>query len=191
MSFLYGDVLLEEYERTEVPRAIVISITDRRKTMMHTPRVGVVLAAAFVLVSGAIAAEEHGAMMRAPAPRAPAHPPEPHAGPSGYQRVTEPSGWNARPPTVNRTTYQHNYQAARSYRIGPYHRPAGWVSRHWGYGDRLPRAYWGAQYLIGDYWLFALEVPPAGYEWVRVGDDALLIDVNTGEVLQAEYGVFA
>jgi Ni/Co efflux regulator RcnB len=33
-------------------------------------------------------------------------------------------------------------------------------------------------------------VPPAGYEWVRVGDDALLIDVNTGEVLQAEYGVF-
>ena len=92
---------------------------------------------------------------------------------------------------MNRTTYQHNYQAARKYSIGPYHRPAGFVARHWGYGDRLPRAYWGSQYLIGDYWLFALEVPPAGYEWVRVGDDALLIDVNTGEDLQAEYGVFA
>jgi Ni/Co efflux regulator RcnB len=158
--------------------------------MTHTLRLGVSLVAAFVLVSGAIAAEEHSAP-RAPAPRAPVHPPEPHAGPSGYQRVTEPNGWNARPATVNRATYQHNYQAARKYSIGPYHRPAGWVSHHWGYGDRLPRAYWGAQYLIGDYWLFALEVPPAGYEWVRVGDDALLIDVNTGEVLQAEYGAFA
>jgi Ni/Co efflux regulator RcnB len=37
---------------------------------------------------------------------------------------------------------------------------------------------------------FALEVPPAGYEWVRVGSDALLIDTNTGEILQTEYGVF-
>jgi Ni/Co efflux regulator RcnB len=158
--------------------------------MTHALRLGVSLVAAFALVTGAIAAEEHSAP-RAPAPRVPVHPPEPHAGPSGYQRVTEPNGWNARPATVDRATYQHNYQAARKYSIGAYHRPAGWVSRHWGYGDRLPRAYWGAQYIIGDYWLFALEVPPAGYEWVRVGDDALLIDVNTGEVLQAEYGVFA
>jgi len=26
---------------------------------------------------------------------------------------------------------------------------------------------------------------------VRYGNDALLIDINSGEVLQAEYGVFA
>ena len=62
--------------------------------------------------------------------------------------------------------------------------------RHWGYGDRLPRAYWTSQYILADYWLFALEVPPVGYEWVRVDGDALLIDINTGEVLQSEYGVF-
>ena len=157
--------------------------------MTHALRLGVSLVAAFVLVGAAIAEEQRAP--RAAAARAPAHPVEPHPGPTGYQRVTEPSGWNARPATVNRATYQHNYQAARSYKIGPYHRPAGWVARRWGYGDLLPRAYWGPQYLIGDYWLFALEVPPAGYEWVRVGDDALLIDINTGEVLQAEYGVFA
>ena len=119
-----------------------------------------------------------------------AHPAEPHAGPSGYQRPTAPQGWNARPKTFDRATYQHNFQAARSYRVGPYPRPAGWVNRRWGYGDHLPRAYWVSQYLLADYWLFGLEVPPVGYEWVRVGADALLIDMATGEVLQAEYGVF-
>jgi Ni/Co efflux regulator RcnB len=64
------------------------------------------------------------------------------------------------------------------------------VNRHWGYGDRLPRACWAPQYLLADYWLFGLEVPPVDFEGVRVGADALLIDVHTGEVLQAEYGVF-
>ena len=138
--------------------------------------------------------EEHGAPTQEhgrPAPHGqPAHPAEPHAGPSGYQRPAAPQGWDARPKTFDRAAYQHNFQAARAYKVGPYHRPAGWVTRHWGYGDRLPRAYWASQYLLADYWLFGLEVPPVDFEWVRVGDDALLIDTHTGEVLQAEYGVF-
>ena len=119
-----------------------------------------------------------------------AHPPEPHAGPSGYQRPAAPQGWDARPKTVDRPAYQHNFQAARSYKVGPYQRPSGWVNRHWGYGDHLPRGYFASQYLLADYWLFGLEVPPVGFEWVRVGADALLIDTSSGEVLQAEYGVF-
>jgi Ni/Co efflux regulator RcnB len=105
--------------------------------------------------------------------------------------VTEPHGWDARPANVDRGAYQHNYQAARSFRIGPYRRPPGWTAHRWSYGEILPRAYWAPQYLIADYWLFALEVPPAGYEWVRDGSDALLIDTNSGEILQVEYGVFA
>ena len=125
-----------------------------------------------------------------PGPRPGAHAPEPHPGPRGYQRVTEPHGWNARPQTVDRGAYQHNFQAARSFHIGPYHRPVGWAPHHWVYGQFLPRAYWTPEYLIADYWLFALEVPPAGFEWVRDGADALLINVSTGEILQVEYGVF-
>ena len=129
--------------------------------------------------------EERGAQ-RAPAPRG-----EPHPGPKGYQRVAEPRGWNARPATVDRDAYRHNFQAARTYHIGPYHPPRGWVAHHWGFGEILPRAYWAAPYIIADYWLFALEVPPPGYEWVRDGADALLISTDTGEILQVEYGVFA
>jgi Ni/Co efflux regulator RcnB len=160
---------------------------------MRRIAIGAALAGA-VILAGAVAVAEpeqaHGGGMR-PEQHAAPRPAEPHAGPSGYQRVTEPKGWDARPSTVDRGAYQHNYQAARSFKIGPYRRPAGWVARRWGYGDILPRGYWASRYLVADYWLFALEVPPAGFEWVRVDADALLINVSTGEVLQVEYGVFA
>jgi Ni/Co efflux regulator RcnB len=116
---------------------------------------------------------------------------EPYPGPRAYSRVSEPKGWNERPATVDRGKYQHNFQAARSYHIGVYHRPAGWVAHRWAYGEVLPRAYWASPYILADYWLFALEVPPVGYEWVRDDTDAILVNVSTGEILQVEYGVFA
>jgi Ni/Co efflux regulator RcnB len=116
---------------------------------------------------------------------------EPHPGPRGYSRVVEPRGWNARPQQIDRGAYQHNYQAERAFRIGPYHRPPGWVAHRWVYGEVLPRIFWGPEYIIGDYWLFGLEVPPVGYEWVRDDGDAILVSVTTGEILQVEYGIFA
>jgi Ni/Co efflux regulator RcnB len=144
-----------------------------------------VMAAGSVLIQGSALAEpRHGGG------RPPAHG-EPHPGPSGYQRVTEPRGWDARPATPDRGAYRHNFQAARSFHIGAYHRPAGWVARRWAYGQILPRAYWAAPFVLADYWLFALEVPPAGYEWVRDDTDAVLVNTSTGEILQVEYGVFA
>ena len=167
--------------------------------MLKGLKTGISLVAVLCCVGVALAGEpERGHEERgAPARPDPGHderrePPraEPHPGPSGYQRPAEPAGWNARPGAVDRAAYQHNFQAARTYRIGPYHRPAGWAPRHWGYGQILPRGYWAAQYILADYWLFGLEIPPAGYEWVRVGADALLISVANGEILQAEYGVF-
>ena len=155
---------------------------------------GLALAAAALIAGGAGTAlaqerNDRGAPPHAER-RSEQHPAEPHEGPSGYQRPAAPQGWDAHPKTFDRQAYQHNFQAARSYRVGPYQRPRGWVDRHWGYGDRLPRAYWVSQYVLVDYWLFGLEVPPVDYEWVRVGADALLIDISTGEVLQAEYGGF-
>jgi Ni/Co efflux regulator RcnB len=165
------------------------------ESMMHRSTSGLGLTLALILAAGGATAQPHGhgggggggggGGRVSAAPRG-----EPHAGPRGYTRPAAPAGWNARPATVDRGAYQHNYQAARSYRIGPYHAPAGWGGRRWGYGQILPRAYWGSQYLLGDYWLFGLEVPPVGYEWVRVGPDALLINTFTGEILQVEYGVF-
>jgi len=163
--------------------------------MTHPLKHSLVFVAAALIVgsAGSAFAQQHddrGASPHAEGHAAPRAPAEPHPGPSGYQRPTAPQGWDARPKTFDRAAYQHNFQAARSYKIGPYQRPSGWVNRRWGFGDRLPHAYWASQYLLADYWLFGLEVPPVDYEWVRVGVDALLISTSTGEVLQAEYGVF-
>jgi Ni/Co efflux regulator RcnB len=62
--------------------------------------------------------------------------------------------------------------------------------RHWGYGDRLPFGWFGAQWFIGDYYFYDLPVPPYGYEWIRVGPDALLVDLATGMVVESVYGLF-
>jgi Ni/Co efflux regulator RcnB len=163
--------------------------------------IGPSLAIALLLLGSAISAAEREE--RAPAAtaapreeRAPAgarsgvRQVEPHPGPSGYKRVTEPEGWNARPRIVDRGSYQHHYQAARTFRIGPYHAPEGWMARRWTYGEILPRAYWAPEYVLADYWLFGLEVPPLGCEWVRDGADAILVNTVDGEILQVEYGVF-
>ncbi len=162
---------------------------------MNSRKMIALSALAALTLSGAALAQEHehgGGEHQAQrqAPHQAARQAEPHQGPQGYQRVAEPQGWNARPSTVDRGAYHHNYQAARSYRVGPYHYPRGWVPHRWVYGEFLPRGYWAPQYILADYWLFGLEVPPGGYEWVRVGSDAVLVSLTNGEVLQVEYGVF-
>jgi Ni/Co efflux regulator RcnB len=157
--------------------------------MIRVSNTGLSLAIALVLVAATAMAEPPHEQHSAARPAA--RQGEPHPGPRGYQRAAEPQGWNARPNTVDRGAYQHNFQAARSFKIGPYHRPAGWSAHRWGFGEILPRAYWGPQFILADYWLFALEVPPAGYEWVRDGNDAILVSTDSGEILQVEYGVFA
>jgi len=119
-----------------------------------------------------------------------AHHGEPYPGPHRYERVAEPKGWNQRPAGADIAGYRHNFQAPRTFRIGVYRRPAGWHAHRWAYGEILPRPYWAAPYIIADYWLFSLEVPPVGYEWVRDDSDALLVSVQTGEIVQVVYGVF-
>ena len=79
----------------------------------------------------------------------------------------------------------HRYRAPRAYI-----RPAGWYPHRWVYGQRLPRAFFAPDYFILDFAAFGLFAPWNGYEWVRYGDDALLIDVETGEVIRVEYDVF-
>jgi len=41
-----------------------------------------------------------------------------------------------------------------------------------------------------DYANFALPQPPFGAVWVRVGEDALLVDQTNGQVVSVVYGVF-
>lgn len=66
----------------------------------------------------------------------------------------------------------------------------GYAYQRWHYGQFLPRPYWIGDYILNDFWLFGLDMPPMGYEWVRYGPDALLINTGNGEIVQAVYGRF-
>jgi Ni/Co efflux regulator RcnB len=83
-----------------------------------------------------------------------------------------------------------NVQASHQFHDGNYRQPAGYQTRRWSYGDRLPQAYFARDYWLTDYVTFGLFAPPDGLVWVRVGDDALLIDEDSGDVVQVDYGVF-
>jgi Ni/Co efflux regulator RcnB len=95
--------------------------------------------------------------------------------------------------TVNRTEVlkvRANIQAPRRFRTAAYLRPAGFYVHRWTFGERLPVAFYARDYWIADFALYGLMAPWPGYEWIRVGDDALLVDIETGEVVRVEYGLF-
>ena len=85
---------------------------------------------------------------------------------------------------------RRNVQSPQRFHAGSYRQPYGYHSRHWSFGQRLPSIYFVSDYWINDYLTYALFAPSDGLVWVRVGDDALLIDRYTGEIIRVEYSVF-
>ena len=86
--------------------------------------------------------------------------------------------------------FHQNFTAPRRFHASAYQRPSGWYSHHWTFGEFLPAAFWASNYWLADFVDFGLPPPPYGAVWVRVGDDALLIDQDSGEIITVEYGVF-
>lgn len=117
-------------------------------------------------------------------------PTEPYAGPSDYIIGHPPGPWSGRPHEYDPNDYHHNYQAQRRFNMGRYVRPHGWYERSWSYGETLPSIFWSRNYWIEDYWTYGLTIPPYDCEWVRYGDDAVMINTDTGEILQVVYGLF-
>jgi Ni/Co efflux regulator RcnB len=91
---------------------------------------------------------------------------------------------------VDRSSFHRNVEAERRFRYGDYHAPAGYEYRRWSFGDRLPGIYYGRDYWITNYLNFGLPWAPDDCAWVRYGPDALLVDLDTGEILEVVYGVF-
>jgi Ni/Co efflux regulator RcnB len=71
---------------------------------------------------------------------------------------------------ANVSASHRNVQASQRFNAGAYPPPMGYVSRNWGYGQRLPAAYYARGYWINNYLLYALYGPPSGFVWVRVGE---------------------
>jgi Ni/Co efflux regulator RcnB len=86
--------------------------------------------------------------------------------------------------------WHRNFNAPRRFQAPAYRRPSGWYAHRWTFGEILPALFWARDYWLTDYYDFGLMPPPPGTVWVRYGQDALLIDEYSGEVIQVEYGVF-
>ena len=83
-------------------------------------------------------------------------------------------------------TASHHYR----YRGGAYRGPSGYSYRRWTYGQTFPSIYFTQNYWISDYEDYGLAYPPDGAVWVRYGNDAILVDEDSGEILEVVYDQF-
>jgi Ni/Co efflux regulator RcnB len=91
---------------------------------------------------------------------------------------------------ANVMALRRNAVSTHRYHAPAYQPPYGYVAHSWRYGQHLPTGYYARNYWITDFLVYALFAPPRGYVWVRVGDDALLINQNTGEIIAVEQRSF-
>ena len=87
-------------------------------------------------------------------------------------------------------TFHNIFVSPRRFRVNGYHKPSGWYYKLWGLGEFLPATFTGQSYWIDNYRAYDLARPPFGCVWVRYGNDAILLDKRTGEVLRVVREVF-
>ena len=88
-------------------------------------------------------------------------------------------------------TYRKTGTATRHYNDGTFEAPAGYTYTRYRIGDRVPDVLLSSDGLVlTDYSNYRLVAPPRGLEWIRVGNDALLVNRANGEVIQTDYSLF-
>jgi Ni/Co efflux regulator RcnB len=99
-------------------------------------------------------------------------------------------GWNRDWRNDRRYDWRGYRDRHRSiFHIGIYYDPFGYSYRPFNIGYRLQPYYYGQQYWI-DPAMYSLPYPPPGTEWVRYWNDALLVDIYSGEVVDVIHGFF-
>lgn len=76
------------------------------------------------------------------------------------------------------------------FRIGRYYDPYGWNYRRFSIGFSLYPSYYGSSYWLNDPWMYRLPPAYGPYRWVRYYDDALLVNIYTGQVVDVLYSFF-
>ena len=91
---------------------------------------------------------------------------------------------------------RYNWQSYRSshrdiYRMGRYYSPyRDWSYRRLNIGFYLQPLFFSQNYWIDDPWMYRLPEADGPYRWVRYYDDALLVDIYSGEVVDVIYDFF-
>lgn len=87
-------------------------------------------------------------------------------------------------------TRTHGGHRPERYHAGRFQRPPGWSARAWRRDQYVPRNWLGLGYLYVEPWDYALPVAPPRSAWMRLGEDAVLVDLRTGRILQVAPGLF-
>lgn len=86
--------------------------------------------------------------------------------------------------------HQWRQQHRSTFRMRSYRDPYGWSYQLFTIGWRLWPSYYGSGYWIADPWSYRLPPAPQGTRWIRYYNDALLVDMWTGEVIDVVHDVF-
>lgn len=95
-----------------------------------------------------------------------------------------------------RRDHRYNWQGYRNshrdvYRLGRYYAPyRNYSYRRLGVGIFLDSLFFGSRYWIDDPWYYHLPPAYGSYRWIRYYDDALLVDIYSGEVIDVIYDFF-
>jgi hypothetical protein len=76
------------------------------------------------------------------------------------------------------------------FQLGWYYDPFGWGYQPYNIGWRMWPSYYSSQYWINDPWEYRLPYAPAGTRWIRYWDDAVLVDLWSGQVVDVIYNFF-
>lgn len=94
-----------------------------------------------------------------------------------------------------RRDHRHDWRRHRDrhrslFRFGYYYDPFGYHYRRFGPGYTIWPTYYSHRYWLNDPWQYRLPYVGGSYRWVRYWDDALLVDLRTGRVVDVIYDFF-
>lgn len=101
--------------------------------------------------------------------------------------------WDDRSWRNDRRYNWYSYRASNRniYRLSPYYAPyRGYSYRRFSIGIFLDSLFYSDRYWLNDPWRYRLPAVYGPYRWVRYYDDALLVDIYTGEVVDVIHDFF-
>jgi Ni/Co efflux regulator RcnB len=112
-------------------------------------------------------------------------------------RVVQPRVQRGGPPQIVRggppggAQFTYRGRMSNRVRLAPFVYPRGFGYRRWAIGAVLPAVFLVPAYYYADWADLGLAPPDPGFQWVRYGPDLVLVNTDTGEVVDMVYGVFA
>lgn len=87
---------------------------------------------------------------------------------------------------------RYRNQNRNLFRLPRYYAPYSWSYgyRRFSVGATLSQLLWSQDYWIDDPWYYHLPPAYGPYRWVRYYNDALLVDIDSGEVIDTVYDIF-